>query len=101
MTKSRDEQLAKQQSLLLDAVDPYILEEAAKGELSQETMMEAAQTALKLLGDDPSMPAESKESCSQNMEPRLVDMVEDDELFTSAAPSLFGDGFCKKAKVMN
>ena len=55
VTKSRDEQLAKQQSLLLDAVDP-------KGELSQKTMMEAAQTALKLLGDDPSMPAESKES---------------------------------------
>ena len=32
------------------------------------------------------------------MNPRLVDMAEDDTIYRSAAPALFGDGFCKKAK---
>lgn len=50
VTKSRDRQLAKQQALMLDAVGPlaFILEEAAKGELSQKAAGEAAQTALRL-----------------------------------------------------
>ena len=52
-TKSRDKQISKQQALCLDAVGPltHILEEAAKGELTQKAALEAAQTALKLLGN--------------------------------------------------
>ena len=32
------------------------------------------------------------------MNPRLADMAEDDGIYKAAAPSLFGEGFCKRAK---
>lgn len=50
-TKLRDKQLAKQQAFLLDAVGPitHILEEAAKGQESQKTTIDTAQTALELM----------------------------------------------------
>ena len=100
-TKSRDKQLARQQALLLDAVGPitYILEEATKGQLTQKSAMEAAQTALKLMGNA-SMQAnrERRKNAIQCMNPRLGDMAEDDELYKAAAPALFGEGFSKKAK---
>lgn len=53
MTKSRDNQISKMQALMLDAVGPmtFILEEAAKSQLNQKTALEAAQTALKLMGN--------------------------------------------------
>ena len=99
--KSRDRQLAKQQALSLDAVGPisFILEEAAKGQLNQKSAIEAAQTALKLLGNA-SMHAsrERRKNALQSMNPRLADMAEDDAVYRTAAPSLFGDGFCKRAK---
>ena len=101
VTKSRDKQMAKQQALFLDAVGPvtFILEEAAKGELTQKAAIEAAQTALKLLGNA-SMQAnrERRKQALQSMNARLSDMAEDDSIFKGAAPALFGDGFCKKAK---
>ena len=101
MTKSRDRQLAKQQALLLDAVGPitFILEEAAKGQLNQKSAIEAAQTALKLLGNA-SMNASRgrRRNALLSMNPRLADMAEDDAIYKAAAPSLFGDGFCKRAK---
>ena len=51
--KAKDKSLAKHQALMLDAVGPIstILEEAAKGTLSVKTAIEAAQTALKFLGN--------------------------------------------------
>ena len=53
MTKSWDRQLAKQQALMLDAVGPvtYILEEAVKGQLNEKSVIDAAQTAINLLGN--------------------------------------------------
>ena len=99
--KSRDRQLAKQQALSLDAVGPisFILEEAAKGQLNQKSAIEAAQTALKLLSNV-SMHAsrERRKNALQNMNPRLADMAEDDATYRTEAPSLFGNGFCKRAK---
>ena len=92
VAKSRDRQLAKQQVLMLDAVGPitYILDEAAKGKLSQKTVMEAAQTGLKLLWQ--------RRLALQSMNPALTDMADDDFLYRAAASSLFGEGFSKKAK---
>ena len=101
VTKSRDKQMAKQQALMLDAVGPltHILEEAAKGELTQRSAVDAAQTALKLLGNASAHASrERRKIAIQSMNPRLVDMAEDDALYSKAAPSLFGEGFCKKAK---
>lgn len=101
VTKSRDKQLARQQALTLDAVGPltYILEEAAKGELSQKSAVEAAQTALKLLGNASAYAnRERRKNALQNLNSRIVDMADDDSNYTHSAPLLFGEGFCKKAK---
>ena len=52
-TKAKDKQLARTQALLLDAVGPlcFILEEARKGQLPPKATVEAALTALHLLGN--------------------------------------------------
>ena len=52
-TKAKDKLLAMIQALLLNAVAPqsFILEEASKGQLPPKATMEAAQTALRLLGN--------------------------------------------------
>ena len=77
----------------------YILEEAAF-ELTQKSALEAAQTALKLLGNaSANISREHRKNAIQSMNAQqLVDMAEDDTIFKDAAPSLFGEGFCKKAK---
>jgi len=100
-TKSRDKQLAKQQALMLDAVGPimHLLEEAVKGQLSQKSAIEVAQTALKFLGNASVQSCrERRRNALQSMNTRLLDMADDDSLFKSAPPLLFGEGFCKKAK---
>ena len=100
-TKLRDRQLAKQQALMLDAVGPvtYILESAVKGELTQKAAIEAAQTALKLLGNaSGNANRERRKSALQSLNPRLVDMAEDEAIYKTAGPLLFGEGFTKKAK---
>jgi hypothetical protein len=100
-TKSRDRQLAKMQALTLDAVGPitHILEEAVKGQLTQKGAIEAAQTALRLLSNASVHSCrERRKNALQSMNARLLDMADDDAIFKSAPPLLFGDGFCKKAK---
>lgn len=100
--KFRDKQLAKQQTLLLDAVGPvnHILEEAAKGQLTQKTAIEATQAALKLLGNASAQASRARRANAiQNINTRLADMEEDENLYKDApAPALFGDGFAQKAK---
>ena len=100
-TKSRDRQLAKQQALLLDAVGPlaYILEETAKGELTQKAAREAAQTALKLLGNaSMHVSRERRKLTLQNLNAGLIDM----ERMTTSLPlqhqPFLENAFCKKAK---
>ena len=86
---------------MLDAVGPlcFILEEARKGQLPPKATVEAAQTALCLLGNaSANISRERRRAALTNMNSRLVDMAEDDHPFAKAAPNLFGDGFAKKAK---
>ena len=100
-TKSRDKTLAKTQALLLDAVGPitYILEEAAKGQLTSKGGLEAAQSALKLLGNaSMHITRDRRKNAIESMNPNLIDLAEDDSMFQSAPPLLFGEGFAKKAK---
>ena len=100
-TKSRDRQLAKQQALMLDAVGPitHILEEVVKGQLTHKCAIEATQTALRLLGNASVHSCyERRKNDLQSMNTRLLDMADDDVVYKSAPPLLFGDGFCKKAK---
>ena len=100
-TKSKDRQMSKQQALLLDAVGPmaYLLEEATNKTLTLENAVEAAQMALKLLGNASGhIATERRKSVLTNLNPRLVEMAEEEELFKEAPPNLFREGFTKKAK---
>ena len=66
-TKSHDKHLAKHQAVLLDVVGP-LMEEAAKGELTQKTALEAAQTTSKLLGNSSvHVSRERRKNALQNM----------------------------------
>ena len=77
----------------------YVLEEATKGELTIKAEGEAAQTALKRLGNASRHDSrERRKVALQHLNCSLTDMSEDNNIFLSAAPALFGDGFCKKAK---
>ena len=86
---------------MLDAVGPitHVLEEAVKGQLTQKCAIEAAQTALRLLGNASVHSCrERRKNALQSMNTRLLDMADDDVVYKSAPSLLFGDGFCKKAK---
>ena len=41
---------------------------------------------------------ERRKNALQSMNPRLANMAEDDAIYRTATPSVFGDGFCKRAK---
>lgn len=89
VTKSRDKQMANGQALCLDAVGPLtsILEQ---GTLTAQSAAEAAQTALKLLGNASChMATERRKAVLGNLNPRLAD------IFRDAAPNLFGNGFAE------
>ena len=78
-TKAKDKQLARTQALLLDAVGPlsFILEEASKGQLPPKAALEAAQTALYLLGNaSANISRERRRTAIANMNSSLVDMAE-------------------------
>ena len=99
--KTRDRTLAKHQALMLDAVDliTHILEEAAKGQLTPKTAVEAAQTTLKLLSNTlMQVNWECRRYAIESLNPSLMDLADEDELFKNSAPQLFGEGFSKKAK---
>ena len=100
-TKSRDKELARLQSLALDAVGPlsFIVEEALKGRLLAADNLEAAQSALRLLGNFSNQCNRLRRTnVLTNLNTSLVDMAEEDEIFKDAGQELFGAGFCKKAK---
>ena len=99
--KTWDRTLAKHQALMLDAVGPitHILEEAAKGQLTPKTAVEAAQTALKLLGNASMQVNRKRRRCAiESLNPSLMDLADEDDLYKNSAPQLFGEGFFKKEK---
>ena len=87
--------------MVLDAVGPltFILEAAAQDKLTMVDAVDAAQTALKLLGNASChLAMERRRNVLTDLNPSLKDMAEEDKLFKDAAPNLFGEGFLKKAK---
>ena len=99
-TKARDRQLSKSQALVLDAVGPlaFVLDSAASESLTQDSTVEAVQTALKLLGNASChLATERRKNVLANLNPTLKELVEkEDKLYMEVAPNLFGDGFSKK-----
>ena len=78
-TKAKDKQLARTQALLVDAVGQlsFILEDTSKGQLPPKVALEAAQTALCLLGNaSANISRERRRTAIANMNSRLVDMAE-------------------------
>lgn len=75
------------------------MEEASKCQFTPKNAFEAAQTALRLLGNASSnISCERRKAALSSLNPRLVDMADDTKIFANAAPQLFGEGFAKKAK---
>ena len=93
--------MAKSQALFLDAVGPltFLQEELEKGTLTPQTTREAAQMALRLLGNASChISADWRKNVLGDLNPRLTDMADEDKQYREAPPNLFGDGFAKKAK---
>ena len=90
--KTWDRTLAKHHALMLDAVGPitHILEEAAKGQLTPKTAVEAAQTALKLLGNALMQVNQECRRCAiESLNPSLMDLADEDDLFKLFSSSAF------------
>ncbi len=86
---------------MLDAVGPMtkILEEAASGQLAPKLAVEAAQSALKFLGNAHSHAnRERRRNALGNMNPRLTDMAEDDRIFKYAGTSLLARALARRPK---
>ena len=77
----------------------FIVEETANSQLNQKSAIDMAQTTMKLLGNALMHASrERRKSALQSMNPQLADMAEDDAIYRTMAPSLFGDNFFKRAK---
>ena len=100
-TKAKDRQLSKSQALVLDAAGHLaaILESKARGNFNLDSVVDAVHTALKLLGNASCHSAvERRKNLLSDLNPNFKDMAEEDEVFKSLAPQLFGDGLSMKAK---
>ena len=61
-------------------------------------ILEAVQSAVKLLGNFSACNRERRQIALSSLNPRIADMAEDDSIFTEVRQNLFGEGFYKKAK---
>lgn len=79
------------QTLVPDAVAPlaHILESAQSSQLTTDTSVKASNLAVKLLANA------SAQILKERQKSTLKDLVEDDDMFASVAPKLFGEGFEK------
>ena len=100
-TKDKDNQLAKIQTLFLDAVAPlsHLMELAESKQLSPEVTIEAVKTALALMGNASShLSKEGRNIVVKDLNKDAASLAEEDEMFKEAAPQLFGEGFETKLK---
>ena len=96
-TKSADAELARIQTLVLDAVGPLatVLEDLT----APEGLTESVKLALHYLGNaSANISKMRRKKVLKDLNPDLLSLAEQDETFSTAAPLLFGQGFSKKAK---
>ena len=99
--RDTDSNVAKLQTLTLDAVAPlvHILEEAQRGSLTVKTAVDAAGAALALLGNASAhMTCERRKRVLRDLNKDLLPLAEDEEVFKGAAPLLFGETFERRMK---
>ena len=97
-TAKADRDLARLQTYVLDAVGPltHLLE---MENIQAKDAVEAAVTALRFLGNASVQISRTRRKAAiTDMNPAISDMAEFDAVYAEAAPSLFGDNFCKEAK---
>ena len=99
--KAKDKEISKLQALALDAIGQlaFILDSALDESLTAKDNIEAVQTAVRLLGNFAAhCNRERRTKILKNLDVLIADLVEEEDLYSEAGQSLFGDGFCKKAK---
>ena len=99
--KDADRNLARLQTLVLDAAAPLLstLEAARSGSLTPKGAAESAQLALKLLGNaSANISTERRRKATTHLNPELGTLIEDEDNFREAAPFLFGKTFDQQAK---
>ena len=99
--KDADRNLARIQTLVLDAAAPLLstLETARSGSLTPKGAAESAQLALKLLGNaSANISTERRRKAITHLNPELGTLIEDEDNFREAAPFLFGKAFDQQAK---
>ena len=99
--KDADRNLARIQTLVLDAAAPLLstLEAARSGSLTPKGAAESAQLALKLLGNaSANISTERRRKATTHLNPELGTLIEDEDNFREAAPFLFGKAFDQQAK---
>ena len=95
-TKSADAELARIQTLVLDAVAlATVLEDLTV----PEGLTESVKLALHYLGNaSANISKMRRKKVLKDLNPDLLSLAEQDETFSTAAPLLFGQDFSKKAK---
>ena len=97
--RDADSNVAKLQTLTLDAVAPlvHILEEAQRGSLTEA--VDVAGVALALLSNASApMLCERRKQVLRDLNKDLLPLAEDEEAFKGAAPLLFGETFERRMK---
>lgn len=97
----RDKDLARLQNYVLDAVGPLtaVVDKLQAGEASSEDVLAANQMALRLLGNaSVKISQERRKNVLGELNNKISDLAEKDEIYQDAAPNLFGDEFLKQAK---
>ena len=102
-TKNVDRELAKVQTLILDALAPLtsILEGDNRGErLDQGEVINSTKVAAELLGYASAHVTHARRTkVTSDLNKALLPLVEEDSNFADAPPALFGTEFAQKSKV--
>ena len=99
--KAADKELARAQALVLDSVGPltHLLTRIGEEDYTVEEAERAVMDAVQLVGNASLHIAKMRRRrVLKSLNPRMQDMAEEDELFKSSAPLLFGQGFESKMK---
>jgi len=99
--KAVDKELARAQALVLDSVGPltHLISKVGNEGYTVEEAEETARDALRLVANASMNIAKMRRKrVLKCLNPKMQDMAEEHDLFQSAAPMLFGQGFESKMK---
>ena len=75
------------------------MEGAEKEDLTSKTAAEAARMAMQFIGNaSAQLSWDRRKAAIMDMNPKIANLAERDSIYEKAAPSLFGEKFCKEVK---